>query len=55
MELFEKYSLRDGTVGWIVEILGDNEAYMFEVDKQGLDDRVIFVEKDDLDKKMVTE
>ena len=33
----------------------DNEAYMFEVDKQGLDDRVIFVEKDDLDKKMVTE
>ena len=34
MELYEKYKLKDGRTGWIVDILGHGEACIFELDKK---------------------
>lgn len=50
-KLYDKCKLRDGRTGWIVDILGDGEAYIFELDKKGLDDRVITVEKKEIVEK----
>ena len=31
IELYEKYKLKDGRIGWGVDILGHGEACMFEL------------------------
>lgn len=51
IELYEKYRLKDGRVGRAVEILGRGEACIFEVDKIGLEDRLITVTQDEIKEK----
>lgn len=51
-EEFEKYELKDGRVGWAVDILGDGEACIFEVDKEGFDDRIIEITLKDVKRKI---
>lgn len=51
IELYEKYRLKDGRVGRAVEILGRGEACIFEVDKNGLEDRVITVTQEEIKEK----
>ena len=48
IHLFEKYELKDGRKGWAVDILGNGEACIFELDQKGLEDRVIQVTEDDI-------
>ncbi|MDO5808462.1 MAG: hypothetical protein Q4P26_08675 [Lachnospiraceae bacterium] len=43
IELYEKYRLRDGRTGRAVEILGDGEACIFEVDQKSFEGKVITV------------
>ena len=52
IELYEKYKLKDGRTGTAVEGLGDGEACIFEVDKKGIDDRVITVTQDEIQEKV---
>lgn len=52
LELYEKYRLKDGRTGRIVEILGSGEACIFELDKKGLEDRVITVTLEEISKKI---
>ena len=52
LELYEKYKLKDGRIGWIVEILGKNEACVFEIDKEGTEDRLIQVLVDEIAEKL---
>ncbi len=51
IELFEKYRLKDGRVGWAVDILGNGEACIFEIDKKGFEDRIITVTQDEISEK----
>ena len=48
IELYEKYRLTDGRIGRAVEILGDGEACIFEVDKKGLEDRVVTILQEEI-------
>lgn len=48
IELYERYRLKDGRTGRAVDILGDGEACIFEIDKQGIEDRVITVTEDEI-------
>lgn len=52
IELYEKYRLKDGRIGRAVELLGDGDACIFEVDKAGFDEKVIIVLADEIDKKL---
>lgn len=52
IELYEKYKLKDGRTGWAVDILGHGEACMFELDKNGMEDRVITVTSEEISEKM---
>lgn len=52
IELYERYRLKDGRTGRSVDILGNGEACIFEVDKQGIEDRVITVIKDEISEKI---
>ena len=52
IEIYEKYRLKDGRIGWAVDILGDGEACVFELDKRGLDDRIITVTREELREKI---
>ena len=52
IELYRKYKLKDGRIGWAVDILGQGDACIFELDKKGLDDRVITVTQDEIDIKI---
>ena len=52
IELYERYKLKDGRIGRAVDILGDGEACIFEVDKQGIEDRVITVTKEEIKEKV---
>ena len=52
IELYGKYKLKDGRIGWAVDILGKGDACVFELDKKGLDDRVITVTQDEIDVKI---
>ena len=52
IELYEKYKLKDGRTGTVVEILGDGDACIFEVDKKGFDDRVITIMQDEIKEKI---
>ena len=51
IELYEKYRLIDGRIGRAVEILGNGEACIFEVDKKGFEDRVITATQDEIKEK----
>lgn len=51
-EEFEKYELKDGRVGWVVDVLGEGEACIFEVDKMGFEDRIIEIGIEDIKKKL---
>ena len=51
IKLYEKYRLKDGRVGRAVEILGQGEACIFEVDKIGLEDRLVTVTQDEINEK----
>lgn len=48
IELYEKYKLKDGRIGWAVDILGHGEACVFELDKKGIEDRIITVTLDEI-------
>ena len=52
LELYEKYRLKDGRTGRAVEILGDGEACIFELDKKGLEDRVLTVTLEEISEKI---
>ncbi|MFR8033423.1 MAG: hypothetical protein ACLU6W_05300 [Lachnospiraceae bacterium] len=52
IELYERYKLKDGRIGRAVDILGDGEACIFEVDKQGIEDRVITVTENEIKEKV---
>lgn len=52
IELYEKYRLKDGRIGRAVEILGDGEACIFEVDKKGIKDRVVTVTQQEISDKI---
>lgn len=52
IELYAKYKLKDGRTGRAVELLGDGEACIFEVDKKGFDEKVITVLEKEIEKKM---
>ena len=52
IELYEKYKLTDGRIGRAVEILGDGEACIFEVDKKGLEDRVVTILQEEIEEKV---
>ena len=51
IELYEKYKLKSGQIGRVVEILGDGEACIFEIEKKGFKDRVITVTKEEIKEK----
>ncbi|MDD2413768.1 MAG: hypothetical protein PHI94_01195 [Eubacteriaceae bacterium] len=51
-ECFDKLKLKDGRIGWIVDVLGKGEAFVFELDKKGFKDRVIQIEKKDILEKI---
>lgn len=55
IELYEKYRLKDGRTGRAVELLGNGEACIFEVEKKGFDEKVITVSEDEIEKKVVNE
>lgn len=52
IELYEKFKLKDGRTGWAVDILGHGEACVFELDKKGIEDRIITVMQEELDEKI---
>ena len=52
IELYEKYRLIDGRIGRAVEILGDSEACIFEIDKKGLKDRVVTILQEEIEEKV---
>ena len=52
IELYEKYRLTDGRMGRAVEILGNGEACIFEVDKKGLDNRVVTILQEEIEEKV---
>lgn len=52
IELYEKYKLKDGRTGWAVDVLGHGEACMFELDKKGIEDRVITVTLEEISQKL---
>ena len=52
VEMFDKCELKDGRIGWIVEILGEHEAYMVELDKKGLQDRIVTVTPEEIVQKI---
>ncbi len=52
IELYEKYKLKDGRAGWAVDILSHGEACVFELDKKGIEDRIITVTQEELDEKI---
>lgn len=52
IELYGKYRLKDGKVGYAVDILGEGEACIFEIDKKGIEDRVITVTEDEISEKI---
>ena len=52
IELYEKYKLKDGRTGWAVDILGHGEASVFELDKKGIEDRIITVTQEEVDEKI---
>ena len=43
IELYEKYRLIDGRIGRAVEVLGNGEACIFEIDKKVLDNKVVMI------------
>ena len=53
IELYEKYRLKDGRTGRAVEVLGNGEACIFEVEKKGFDEKVITVLEDEIEEKVV--
>lgn len=52
IELYEQYKLKDGRTGRVVDILGDGEACIFEIEKEGIKDRVITVTKDEIGERV---
>ena len=52
IELYEKYRLKDGRTGRVVELLGNGTACIFEVDKEGFEEKVITVLMDEIEKKL---
>lgn len=52
IELYEKYRLIDGRIGRAVEILGNGEACIFEIDKKGLEDRVVTILQVEIEEKV---
>lgn len=53
IELYEKYKLKDGRIGWVVDILGYGEACMFELEKKEPEEWLITVTQDELGEKIV--
>ena len=52
IELYEKYRLIDGRIGRAVEILGNGEACIFEIDKKGIGNRVVTILREEIEEKV---
>ena len=52
IELYGKYQLKDGRIGYAVDILGNGVACVFELIKKGIEDRVITVTKEEIKRKV---
>jgi hypothetical protein len=52
IQLYEKYKLKDGRTGWAVDILGQGEACILELDIKGFEDRIITVTKEEISEKI---
>ena len=52
IEKYKKYLLKDGRSGWAVDILDNGEACIFELDKKGLDDRIITIRSNEIEKNL---
>ena len=53
IELYGRYKLKDGRTGKVVDILGRGEACIFELDKKGIEDRVITVTLEEISEKVL--
>ena len=53
IEIYEKYKLKNGQIGTIIDILGEGEAFLFEIDKKGLEDRILTVTKEEIKEKIL--
>lgn len=51
-QLYDKVKLKDGRIGWIIEIFDGGTSIMFELDKKGLEDRIIDISISDLAEKI---
>lgn len=51
-QLYDKFKLTDGRIGWIIEIFDDGASIMFELDKKGLEGRIIDISATDLAEKV---
>lgn len=52
LKIYDKCKLKDGREGWIVDILGKGHHYIVELDKKGMDDRIIEVARGDIIEKL---
>lgn len=52
IEIYKKYKLKDGRIGRAVEILGEGEACIFELDKKGIEDRITTVIEEEIEEKI---
>ncbi|MCD8142311.1 MAG: hypothetical protein LUD83_03395 [Clostridiales bacterium] len=50
--LYDKCLLSDGRTGWVIEIFGGGEAYMIELDKAGIEDRIVTVKSSEVKSKI---
>lgn len=52
IELYERYRLKDGRTGRAVDVLGGGEACIFEIEKNGIEDRVITITEEEISGKI---
>ena len=49
---YDKFRLKDGITGWIIEIFDHGKSLMFELEKQGTNDKIIDITACDLEEKI---
>lgn len=52
IELYERYRLKDGRTGRAVHILGGGEACIFEIEKDGIENRVVTIKEGEISMKI---
>ena len=51
-EKYDKFRLKDGRTGWIIEIFDQGKSIMFELEKKGMDDKIIDITAYELEEKI---